>query len=77
MSSTAVSRRHRHRCARCEHDWDCLQVKCQVAHAAKSNKAGPFCELCLHLIMAKRLAAQRQYTLPAILALLGNPTDVE
>lgn len=72
---------HDHVCVRCEHLWDCLigrmNDKCYVRHAAKTNKSGPFCNLCMHIIMAKRFAAARQLSFAGLLALLGDFTDVE
>ena len=55
--------RHTHTCETCRHEWACLHVKCQTAHAAKVNKQGPFCGLCLHLEMARRFAEARGITL--------------
>lgn len=52
-------------------------VKCQVTKAAKANKSGPFCALCLHLVMAKRLIAQRGITAAGFMALVGDLTDIE
>lgn len=68
---------HKHDCVRCDHRWNCLMVKCQVTKAAKANKSGPFCALCLHLVMAKRLIAQRGITAAGFMALVGDLTDIE
>lgn len=72
---------HEHVCARCDHHWDCLigrmNDKCYVRHAAKTNKGGPFCDLCMHIVMAKRFAVARQLSFPAFLAILGDFMDVE
>jgi hypothetical protein len=62
---------HRHACAACGWSWDCLGgTRCQVATAAKVNRQGPWCLLCLHLIAAEHEARIRQ--LPRIRALLDE-----
>lgn len=59
---------HRHMCARCEFSWLCVlipkrrQKVCPVDQAVKVNRGGPFCSLCQHIIMAKRVAAVRGLT---------------
>ena len=56
---------HTHTCADCGHVWECEDYtlkKCHktgVSRAAIVNKQGPFCNLCLHLEMAKRYAEHR------------------
>lgn len=60
---------HTHTCATltCGATWTCNGVErgavCDVIKAAKVNKQGPFCDLCLHVEMAKRYAAVRGYVL--------------
>lgn len=75
--TTAQVGPHDHLCTRCNYEWGCLQAKCHVEHAAKVNKGGPFCHLCMHIIMAKRFAILRELSFPAFLAMLGDLTDVE
>jgi hypothetical protein len=56
-----------HVCAACGRSWQCFQKlearskTCKVDIAAKSNKQGPFCELCIHIEMARRHAQIRGY----------------
>jgi hypothetical protein len=50
---------HTHTCATptCRRTWACSTlVRCQTERAAKVNKAGPWCGVCLHVEMAKRYA---------------------
>lgn len=67
---------HTHSCSRCTFQWFCLAVMkpnqkvCQVDVAVHQNKQGPFCELCRHLIMAKRVAQTRNLPTAVLLALL-------
>jgi hypothetical protein len=42
---------HRHGCADCQDEWDCLEraaraTRCPVDVAAKVNRQGPFCHWC-------------------------------
>lgn len=73
---------HTHLCVRCNYVSPCLQPLdprglCIVHRAVKVNKSGPFCNVCMHVIMAKRYAAARRLSLPALMALIGDITDVE
>lgn len=55
---------HCHYCELCGHQWRCEQTKkkCDASgtgRAAKVNGIGPYCDMCLHLIMAARYAKAR------------------
>lgn len=55
---------HAHKCATCGYTWECEEVKgCKVEAAAKTNREGPHCILCLHIIMARRYANHRAVVL--------------
>ncbi len=58
---------HNHTCANpnCKHAWVCeyLDDPCPILKAAKVNESGPFCELCYHIVMSKRIAAHRKINL--------------
>lgn len=51
-----------HICRSCGHSWKSIDndTARKVIAAAKVNKQGPFCNLCLHLVMALRFAKARQ-----------------
>ena len=65
VASDARERGHHHTCARCAFEWRCLlqpkpaQKHCPVDVATHVNRSGPFCSLCLDIIMAKRVAQLR------------------
>src|SRR5436190_24123080 len=69
-SNTTGDRRppHEHRCSRCGYAWTCeapmkpKAKRCIVDVAAAVNASGPFCTLCLHLIMAVRMGRARGLT---------------
>jgi len=72
--SSPLPTAHTHTCANqeCGHVWHCDGVGkgkvCQVFTAAKVNKEGPWCALCLHIEMAKRYAEARGKKLTVTLA---------
>lgn len=58
---------HKHKCANCGYEWACdefsTKKKCEgpggVFYAAKVNKEGPYCLMCLHLEMGRRIGYLR------------------
>lgn len=82
VQRTLESSTHGHVCVRCAYAWSCIEVLkksglCIVHEAAKVNKTGPFCDVCMYLIMAKRCAIHHNLSFPAFVALIGDFTDVE
>lgn len=68
QARTAENRtNHTHICQTCQHEWDCFEPKpfkkCPTMVAARVNRQGPFCALCLHVEMARRYAANRKIDL--------------
>lgn len=56
---------HKHTCEKCGFEWVCEEFtkkECEakgVINAAKVNKEGPWCLMCLHLEMGRRIAFLR------------------
>lgn len=57
---------HQHSCQICGYVDECKGVGrgsvCEVNKAVISNKQGPFCEMCRHFIMFKRISEHRGLT---------------
>lgn len=63
MSKAGLIGRVTHTCETCGHQWQSMDRKTEreIITAAKSNKAGPYCQLCMYLEMAYRTATMRGF----------------
>lgn len=52
-----------HRCCLCGHEWRSLDAVTEkhIRKAIQVNGAGPYCNLCHHLEMARRIVAARKF----------------